>query len=459
MRDLTAVRRGQVFAVDGSAYFSRPGPRVIDGIELLAEILDPDAFDEVRAGRVLDADRRTVGRRLDAVPRELRLPLVRRRPHLPDPRRPRGLGAALPGLRRQGGRQRVPAVPAAPGPDRAWQAAGGPAVAVGDPADRSGAGADGPTGDPRPSCSPTTRPAPASTTTGTCAAAATSAVPIHDAAWNAELDAAGRWLDALPIRGEIVELAAGTGWWSPLLASKGELSLYDADAAPLDRARDRLVAHGLRAHLHVRDAWAEPDRQVDAVFTGFWLSHVPRARLATFLGARAALAQARRSLRLHRFAAAIRSRAPPITRRRPTTSRSAGSTTAASSRSSRSSTSRPSSRSRSREAGFAAAEVTTTGRFFLTGTARRPDDRGPPSAPTPAAILRPMSPLSKATIATVGSGVMAEAMIAGLLRGKLVEPGQVVASHPRAGAARAPRPRVRHPDRRGQHRGRRRART
>jgi pyrroline-5-carboxylate reductase len=42
-----------------------------------------------------------------------------------------------------------------------------------------------------------------------------------------------------------------------------------------------------------------------------------------------------------------------------------------------------------------------------------------------------MSPLSKATIATVGSGVMAEAMIAGILRGKLVEPGQVVASHPR----------------------------
>ncbi len=45
--DLTAVRRGQVFAVDGSAYFSRPGPRVIDGIELLAEIFDPDAFVDV----------------------------------------------------------------------------------------------------------------------------------------------------------------------------------------------------------------------------------------------------------------------------------------------------------------------------------------------------------------------------------------------------------------------------
>ena len=43
-----------------------------------------------------------------------------------------------------------------------------------------------------------------------------------------------------------------------------------------------------------------------------------------------------------------------------------------------------------------------------------------------------MSPLSKRTIATVGSGVMAEAMIAGLLRGELVAPGRVVASHPRA---------------------------
>jgi pyrroline-5-carboxylate reductase len=43
-----------------------------------------------------------------------------------------------------------------------------------------------------------------------------------------------------------------------------------------------------------------------------------------------------------------------------------------------------------------------------------------------------MSPLSTARIATVGSGVMAEAMIAGLLRDGLVTPDRVVASHPRA---------------------------
>ena len=41
------MRRGRVFALDGSAYFSRPGPRVIDGIELLAEIFDPDAFVDI----------------------------------------------------------------------------------------------------------------------------------------------------------------------------------------------------------------------------------------------------------------------------------------------------------------------------------------------------------------------------------------------------------------------------
>jgi pyrroline-5-carboxylate reductase len=43
-----------------------------------------------------------------------------------------------------------------------------------------------------------------------------------------------------------------------------------------------------------------------------------------------------------------------------------------------------------------------------------------------------MAPFAGRTIATVGSGVMAEAIVAGLLRGGLVEPSQVVASHPRA---------------------------
>lgn len=107
--------------------------------------------------------------------------------------------------------------------------------------------------------------------------------PVLDLPWHHELDEAGRWLDGLPFHGEIVELAAGTGWWSPILAQKGELSLYDAVPETLEIARSRLVAHNLRAHLHARDAWDPADRQVDGLFVGFWLSHVRRERLAQFL--------------------------------------------------------------------------------------------------------------------------------------------------------------------------------
>lgn len=42
---LKAVREGRVFATDGNQYFNRPGPRLVDSLELLAEILHPDIFD------------------------------------------------------------------------------------------------------------------------------------------------------------------------------------------------------------------------------------------------------------------------------------------------------------------------------------------------------------------------------------------------------------------------------
>ena len=104
-----------------------------------------------------------------------------------------------------------------------------------------------------------------------------------DAAWKSELASAAAWLAELPFHGDIVELAAGTGWWSPALARRGELSLYDANPEPLAIATDRLAGAGLTATVEVRDAWAQPDRQVDGLFMGFWLSHVPRARLGEFL--------------------------------------------------------------------------------------------------------------------------------------------------------------------------------
>jgi iron complex transport system substrate-binding protein len=41
-----AAREGAVFAVDASAYFSRPGPRIVDGLEILAWAIHPQAFRE-----------------------------------------------------------------------------------------------------------------------------------------------------------------------------------------------------------------------------------------------------------------------------------------------------------------------------------------------------------------------------------------------------------------------------
>ncbi|MGH2500153.1 MAG: cobalamin-binding protein [Candidatus Limnocylindria bacterium] len=41
---LPAVRRGRVFAVDGSAHFSRPGPRLVEGVEVLGALFHPDLF-------------------------------------------------------------------------------------------------------------------------------------------------------------------------------------------------------------------------------------------------------------------------------------------------------------------------------------------------------------------------------------------------------------------------------
>ena len=41
---LRAVTEGQVFATDGNAYFNRSGPRLVESLEILAEILHPERF-------------------------------------------------------------------------------------------------------------------------------------------------------------------------------------------------------------------------------------------------------------------------------------------------------------------------------------------------------------------------------------------------------------------------------
>lgn len=50
-----AAREGSVFATDASSYFSRPGPRLVDGLEALAWAVHPDAFAEPPTGRITRA--------------------------------------------------------------------------------------------------------------------------------------------------------------------------------------------------------------------------------------------------------------------------------------------------------------------------------------------------------------------------------------------------------------------
>jgi iron complex transport system substrate-binding protein len=49
----TPAARGKgVYAVDASSYFSRPGPRIVDGLEILAWAVHPEAFPEPPEDRV-----------------------------------------------------------------------------------------------------------------------------------------------------------------------------------------------------------------------------------------------------------------------------------------------------------------------------------------------------------------------------------------------------------------------
>jgi iron complex transport system substrate-binding protein len=42
--NLPAVKSQEVWAVDATSYFSRPGPRVVEGAEILSRILHPEVF-------------------------------------------------------------------------------------------------------------------------------------------------------------------------------------------------------------------------------------------------------------------------------------------------------------------------------------------------------------------------------------------------------------------------------
>lgn len=110
--------------------------------------------------------------------------------------------------------------------------------------------------------------------------------PQLNVRWFAEVAEVERALDAMDFGGDVLELAPGTGIWTQRLARVAR-SLTAVDAAPEMIALTRARLAGQSAVSHVTYIQADlfswrPEHQYDAVFFGFWLSHVPRERLDAF---------------------------------------------------------------------------------------------------------------------------------------------------------------------------------
>jgi SAM-dependent methyltransferase len=83
-------------------------------------------------------------------------------------------------------------------------------------------------------------------------------------------------------RGRVLELAAGTGQWTGLLAEHAD-ELTATDASPEMLALNAAKIRDPRVRYRVGDVFAiSPTRDHDVVFFGFWLSHVPRSRFQRF---------------------------------------------------------------------------------------------------------------------------------------------------------------------------------
>ena len=118
-----------------------------------------------------------------------------------------------------------------------------------------------------------------------------SRVGLHDrgedanASWRATMaDVTRAFLD-LQLGGDVLELAAGTGQWTELLAGRAR-SLHAIDGSPETLAvnRERLGPAAERVSYEVADLFEwQPPRTWDTCVFGFWICKVPDRRVARFL--------------------------------------------------------------------------------------------------------------------------------------------------------------------------------
>lgn len=106
--------------------------------------------------------------------------------------------------------------------------------------------------------------------------------PEANARWADETGLVADALAAFSPAGDVLELAAGTGWWTERLA-RTAASLTVVDASPETLAINRAKMGDVPVRYEVADLFQwQPDRLYDAVFFSFWLSHVPPERFDAF---------------------------------------------------------------------------------------------------------------------------------------------------------------------------------
>jgi demethylmenaquinone methyltransferase/2-methoxy-6-polyprenyl-1,4-benzoquinol methylase len=106
--------------------------------------------------------------------------------------------------------------------------------------------------------------------------------PERNALWNAEVQYVEQQLAALDLRGRVLELAGGTGFWTRRLAdTAAELTVVDASAETLELNRRRVGRPDVRYIVADVFQW-RPDSTYDAVVFTFWLSHVPPELFPSF---------------------------------------------------------------------------------------------------------------------------------------------------------------------------------
>jgi ubiquinone/menaquinone biosynthesis C-methylase UbiE len=108
-----------------------------------------------------------------------------------------------------------------------------------------------------------------------------------NAVWQAELAQLTARFDAFPVGPTVVELAAGTGFWTRRLTRRaGHVTAIDAAPEALVLNRARLGDHASQVNYVAQDLFAwQPNRTWDTAVACFWLCHIPDTRLARFLNA------------------------------------------------------------------------------------------------------------------------------------------------------------------------------